>query len=274
MKNANRKRYALLPLLRKPHRTKNLSLNPKCRPRKSLQRPLCYSFCAAASIKESSLAEAKEGLKKSVRDAALEQRKTFVQLPTPSVDSPSPVRSATPRSGTPPVATPPVSEVPTLSFDETIKNAEKALSEGDFAKAIALYEQAQRLNPSEELEEKIRVIKKRREEYYRLKEIAEETEKSKGLEESLEAWQKVYEFRPAPSIKQKIEEVREKLQTAKKLLEEQEKRLQELREYYSNLKELRTLRGHNDWVLSVSFSPDGKLLASGSRDGTIKLWGR
>jgi COMPASS component SWD3 len=36
--------------------------------------------------------------------------------------------------------------------------------------------------------------------------------------------------------------------------------------------EVRTLKGHTDWVRSVAFSPDGKLLASGSDDGTIKLW--
>jgi WD40 repeat protein len=30
--------------------------------------------------------------------------------------------------------------------------------------------------------------------------------------------------------------------------------------------------GHTDWVISVSFSPDGRLLASGSLDNTIKLW--
>ncbi|WP_420372192.1 NACHT and WD repeat domain-containing protein [Microcystis aeruginosa] len=37
-------------------------------------------------------------------------------------------------------------------------------------------------------------------------------------------------------------------------------------------KEIRTLKGHDNWVNSVNFSPDGKTLVSGSNDKTIKLW--
>jgi hypothetical protein len=48
--------------------------------------------------------------------------------------------------------------------------------------------------------------------------------------------------------------------------------LQQSDPLYKNFRYLKTLRGHSRSVYSIVFSPDGKILASGSADATIKLW--
>ena len=41
---------------------------------------------------------------------------------------------------------------------------------------------------------------------------------------------------------------------------------------YSSPGLIRMLSGHSLWVMSVSWSPDGKLLASGSEDTSARIW--
>ncbi|BAZ28565.1 WD-40 repeat protein [Cylindrospermum sp. NIES-4074] len=50
-------------------------------------------------------------------------------------------------------------------------------------------------------------------------------------------------------------------------------RVQEvLQQALDSVRERNRLEGHNNYVTSINFSPDGKTLASGSADNTIKIW--
>ncbi|NEO54192.1 MAG: protein kinase [Okeania sp. SIO3B5] len=42
--------------------------------------------------------------------------------------------------------------------------------------------------------------------------------------------------------------------------------------YTTNISEVRTLSGHNNWIRSIAISSDGQTVVSGSWDNTIKVW--
>lgn len=76
-----------------------------------------------------------------------------------------------------------------------------------------------------------------------------------ALLESLRAWKKLKQTRGVEA-------------------ETQMRVITALQQAVYGLTELNRFEGHTDIVWGVSFSPDGQLLTSGSRDQTIKLWSR
>ena len=46
-----------------------------------------------------------------------------------------------------------------------------------------------------------------------------------------------------------------------------------LQQIMYGMQEDNRLEGHKDWVSSITFTPDGKNIISGSKDGSIKIWG-
>ena len=79
-----------------------------------------------------------------------------------------------------------------------------------------------------------------------------------------------------PSIPREIEEV-----VLKGLAKDPTKRFASIREFADALERaskppigttLRSFKGHTNWITSVTWSPNGERVASGSSDGTVQLW--
>jgi len=99
-----------------------------------------------------------------------------------------------------------------LDVAELQEEAETALREGEFAKAVWFLQRLQRVSPSERTEERIRDIKRMQDRYHSLRQKAKEAEERGDLEEALRLMEEAAEVRPASEVKEEVGRLKRRIE--------------------------------------------------------------
>ncbi len=143
-------------------------------------------------------------------------------------------------------------------YEAAMKAAAEAMESGDMARAEEAAAEALSARPgdaaAEELRKRIPGERERR--YREAMERAERFIEKKDWRGALSA------FNDALRCKPRDDRARTGMAEARR------KRIFDM----ALFEEIRSIRAHKDWIHSVAVSPDGKTLASGSKDREVKLW--
>lgn len=143
-------------------------------------------------------------------------------------------------------------------YESSMKAAAEAMDLGDWGRAEAAIGEALAARPEDPaalaMEKKIPEERRRR--YTLAMERAAKAVEQRSWKEALSAYEEALRCRPDDAV------------ALAGLSEARRKRASDL----TSFEEIRTIGNHNEWVHSVAFGPEGKVLASGSNDRTARLW--